>query len=176
MQDGLIVEILNTNIVDLDIDAIVNPSNKWLLAGSGLCGEIYKKADKFMLETATRKICQLEFNGNVPVGSAVVTDAYKLKCKGIIHVVPPKFLIDPIITLKDCYKNALLVAEGKKYTSIAFPAIGIGINRIPINQTFNQILEVLQSFKPQYVNKIIFCVNDNEIEALYRVHLKTFLD
>lgn len=46
------LNILNGNILDyLDsMDAIVNSANKYMTYGSGVCGVIYKKANKEKLE------------------------------------------------------------------------------------------------------------------------------
>ena len=162
------IEIIYGDITELFVDAIVNPNNKWLLSGSGLCGTIYRKAGKEILETTTRKICQVEFNGSVPCGSAVATDSHSLNCKMIIHVVPPKYFIDPVESLEECYINALIVADEQQCTTIAFPAIGIGINKIPIDQTFNYISEALEKFKPTVLNHVIFCLNDKHTENLYQ--------
>ncbi len=161
------IEIIYGDITDLSVDVVVNPSNKWLLAGSGLCGQIYKKAGKEDLEATTRTICENDFGGLVPCGSAVLTGSHGLNCKMLIHVVPPKHLIDPIETLGECYLNALVVADMEGCSSIAFPAIGIGINKIPLHLTFNYISNALKDFNPTTVNKIVFCLNNQSLKDAY---------
>jgi O-acetyl-ADP-ribose deacetylase (regulator of RNase III) len=165
------IEIINGDITELSVDAIVNPNNKWLLAGSGLCGSIYRKAGKEILEATSRKICQDNFGGYVPCGSAVVTDSYGLNCKIIIHVVPPKHLIDPLNSLEECYRNALMVADAQNCASIAFPAIGIGINKIPLDQTFSFITNALKDFESNTLNHVIFCLKDIDVASMYRERL-----
>lgn len=87
------IQAITIDIFEHESDAIVNPTNKWLLAGSGLCGEIYRRAGKELLEPVTRKICEDQFDGEVPCGTAMVTDAHALPFKKIIHVVPPKYFL-----------------------------------------------------------------------------------
>ncbi|MBP7811564.1 MAG: macro domain-containing protein [Candidatus Moranbacteria bacterium] len=160
--------VLLDDILEIDVDSIVNPTNKWLLAGGGFCGAIYKRAGKTELERETRGICESQYNGSVPCGEVIVSGAYGLRHKLILHAVVPKYLIDPIEMLSVCYANALREADKNGCKSIAFPALGIGINRIPLQLTFPHINKALQEFESKNISKVVFCLNDKSLVSIYQ--------
>ncbi len=65
------LEIIEKDIFDCDVDVIVNSANPSLLAGSGLCGLIHKKAGPEM-EIYCKEI------GPIDVGEVVITPALML--------------------------------------------------------------------------------------------------
>ena len=76
------IEIIKTDITDMEVDAIVNAANTSLLRGGGVCGAIFKKAG-FELDKECNEI------GHCDTGEAVITKGYNLKAKYIIHAVAP---------------------------------------------------------------------------------------
>lgn len=80
------IYVVRDNILNTKVDAIVNPANVSLLAGSGLCGVIHKHAGP-ELETDCIKLGQQEY------GNAIITKAYSLpKYEHIIHACDPRWL------------------------------------------------------------------------------------
>ena len=70
-----------------NVDAIVNAANKYLLAGGGICGAIFKKAGLATLTNA----CS-EYARPLKDGEAVITPAFGItNAKYIIHAVGPDF-------------------------------------------------------------------------------------
>lgn len=72
------IEIIKTDITDMEVDAIVNAANTSLLRGGGVCGAIFKKAG-FDLDKECQEI------GHCNTGEAVITKGYDLKAKYIIE-------------------------------------------------------------------------------------------
>lgn len=63
------------------------------------------------------------------IGEAIITKAYKLPCKYIIHTAGPMWQggdKDEIKKLELCYSNSLELAKQNKIKTIAFPAISTG--------------------------------------------------
>lgn len=77
------LEIVRNDITKMQVDAIVNAANRDLQRGGGVCGAIFQGAGSGELQEACNKI------GNCPTGEAVITDAYQLRAKYIIHTVGP---------------------------------------------------------------------------------------
>lgn len=79
------LRILIGDITQSDADIIVFSAHPSLLAGSGVSGAIHKAAGK-QLEAAARKHARLE------VGEAIITPAFGLKSKYVIHTVCPRYI------------------------------------------------------------------------------------
>ena len=117
--------IVHGSSVDMEVDAIVNAANKYLTSGSGVCGEIFRRAGYTELNNACHSI-------KIPLedGFAVITSSFNINtCKYIIHAVGPDFNINPesFDSLYRAYYNSLLLIKENNLHSVAFPLISAGI-------------------------------------------------
>ena len=71
--------VVNGDVTNMDVDAVVNAANEQLAPGGGVCGAIFAAADDPRLAEDCRKLAPC------PTGSAVATDAYNMQAKYIIH-------------------------------------------------------------------------------------------
>lgn len=147
-----------------DIDAIVNAANAWLKSGGGVAGAIHRAAGP-ELEKECRKYAPIK------VGQAVITKAYNLPNKYVIHCLGPRYGIDKPEDklLAQCYVNALNLAEENKITSIAFPAISTGIFGYPIEEATKVVFDTIKSVvkKLKNVKLIRFVLFSNEDYQTY---------
>lgn len=123
------LEILIGDITQTTADIIVFSAHPSLLAGSGVSGAIHKAAGK-ELEAAAREFAPLK------VGEAIITPAFELKSKYVIHTVCPRYINGTDQEkefLARAYKSALNLHETvADADSIAFISMGTGIYRWPL--------------------------------------------
>jgi len=153
------------DITKLPVDAIVNAANEKLLAGSGVCGAIHKAAGP-ELEKECLQI------GCCATGDAVMTRAYNLPAKYVIHTVGPKYLeagTKAPELLRSCYEKSLKLADQRDLTSISFPAISTGIFGYPIHEATRIAFETVITFKPQRnLNTVYFVCFSKRDHQIYQ--------
>ena len=100
-----IIRLVEGDITDLEVDAIVNAANTQLVLGSGVAGAINEKGGPSIQEECNRL-------GGTYVGGAVMTGAGDLKAKKVIHAVGPRMGEGEEETkLRNATMNSLIVAS-----------------------------------------------------------------
>jgi len=150
------IDLVEGDITELSVDAIVNPANAQLILGGGVAGAIKRKGGV----SIQRECDQI---GSIEVGQAVITTAGDLKAKHVIHAVGPMMGEgNEDEKLKNATLNSLKLAEEKKLQSIAFPAISTGIFGYPIDQCAKIMIQTtvdcLKSLDSEL--NVIFCLFD----------------
>jgi O-acetyl-ADP-ribose deacetylase (regulator of RNase III) len=117
-------------------EAIVNPANPRLAGGAGLDGAIHRAAGPQLLN-ACRLVRATLPGGLLPAGRALVTPAYALPARFVIHCVGPDYArvgdaaAWPV--LASCYHSALDACRRLNVRSVAFPSIGTGNYGCPVD-------------------------------------------
>jgi O-acetyl-ADP-ribose deacetylase (regulator of RNase III) len=84
--NGTLLSIVHGNIAHEEVDIIVNDANKNLNHGGGVAGELVRVGGVEIQRESNRYIRD---NGELSYGKIVVTSAYGLKAKHVIHAVGP---------------------------------------------------------------------------------------
>jgi len=150
------IDLIEEDITDLSVDAIVNPANAQLILGGGVAGAIKNKGG-VGIQRECDKI------GSINVGEAVITTAGRLKAKYVIHAVGPMMGEgDEDEKLHNATLNSLKIAEKHELGSIAFPAISTGIFGYPVDRCAKIMLQTTVDFlKSKNLDlKVIFCLFD----------------
>lgn len=121
--------VVEGDITALDVDVIVNAANSRLIPGGGVDGAINRAAGPEL----ARAMAAI---GRCPTGEAVITPAFRLKARHVVHTVAPVFAQHPEADvwrlLGNCYRNSLTLAAAQDVRSIAFPSLGTGVYGIPM--------------------------------------------
>lgn len=169
---------INTNILTLmvgditkqETEAIVNAANSSLLGGGGVDGAIHRAAGSDLVAEC-RKVRVEQLTGALlPTGQSVITKAYKLPSKYVIHTVGPVWSggnsKEPEL-LYHCYLNSLKLAQENLIKSISFPSISTGIFAFPIQLAseiaLKSIMEFLEKNQFGEVTLILFSQKDYEV-------------
>lgn len=160
------LELLRGDITRLAVDAIVNAANTTLLGGGGVDGAIHRAAGPG-LPVECRTL------GGCPPGQAKITRGYALPARFVIHTVGPIWSggnRGEAQTLANCYRNSLRLASENRVATIAFPAIGCGAYRYPIDEGARIAVETTTEFlrDNSSITQVTFVVSSDEIEAAYQ--------
>lgn len=164
------IELIQGDITEIEVDAIVNAANSSLLGGGGVDGAIHRKGGKAILE-GCKKI--REAQGGCPTGEAVITTGGNLPARYVIHTVGPIWKggnSNEKQLLINTYFNSLIIAEKRKIISIAFPNISTGVYDYPKRDAAMVAVESVKDFMTNntYPGKVIFVCFDNENFLIYQ--------
>ena len=115
------------DITQQSVDAVVNAANSSLLGGGGVDGAIHRRGGPAVLD-ACRKLRASRYGKGLPTGQAVATTAGDLPARWVIHTVGPVHSAteDRTDLLASCYRESLRVADELGAASVAFPAVSAG--------------------------------------------------
>ncbi|MCC5579659.1 O-acetyl-ADP-ribose deacetylase [Microtetraspora sp. AC03309] len=126
--------LVQGDITEQRVDAIVNAANSSLLGGGGVDGAIHRKGGPEILEEC-RALRASRYGGGLPAGQAVSTTAGRLPARWVIHTVGPVYSRseDRSHLLASCYRESLKVADALGAATVAFPAVSTGVYRWPMD-------------------------------------------
>ena len=124
------LSIVQGDITDQAVDAIVNAANNSLLGGGGVDGAIHRSAgQKLLVECKTLGGCE--------TGNAKITKGYNLPARYVIHTVGPVWqggYHQEDVLLAKCYSSCFALARVNNVRTIAFPSISTGVYRFPVER------------------------------------------
>jgi len=144
------------DITKMNVDAIVNSAHPQPVVGGGVDDAIHRAAGPDLLE-ARRVI------GTIPPGNAMITPAFRLPSRFVIHAVGPVWENGnegEIGLLRDCYRKSLGLAVLNGCTSIAFPLISAGVYGFPRATAFTIAREEIAAFLTEHELEVHLVVYD----------------
>lgn len=126
--EGTQLELVEGDITELDVEAIVNAANEDLQLGAGVAGAILAKGGPSIQEECDRI-------GHSAVGTAVITNAGDLAARHVVHAVGPRWGEgEEDRKLASAVRSSLALADRHGLRSMAFPAISTGVFEFPIDR------------------------------------------
>lgn len=156
---GQTVELVQGDITQQQLDAIVNAANSRLAGGGGVDGAIHRRGGPAIMQETARR-----YPEGCPTGSAVISGAGNLPAKYVIHAVGLVWSgggRGEAALLAGCYRRALELAVERGCSSIAFPAISTGAYGYPLDAAAEVALGTVCEFlemhgQPALVRFVLF--------------------
>ena len=150
------IELIQGDITELTVDAIVNAANEHLQLGAGVAGAIRRRGGDSIQRECDRI-------GHCPVGGAVVTGGGDLPARWVIHAVGPVWRggqEGEEELLASTVRSSLARAEEIGAKSVALPAIATGIYGFPLDRAAEISVEQARVFasRARSLERIVFCL------------------
>jgi len=144
--------LVQGDITDMRVDAIVNAANTRLILGAGVAGAIRRKGGPMIQEECNQI-------GGTHVGGAVITSGGMLPAKYVIHAVGPQMGEGgEDEKLRNATVNSLRLMDQYRLETIAFPAISTGIYGFPIDRCAKIMLSTTIEYlkNPTTIKEVTF--------------------
>ena len=146
------------NLLEEPVDAIVNAANGHLAHGGGVAGVISRAAGPKLQEESNALVRK---HGPYRTGSAVITAAGKLPFKGVIHAVGPRYGEgDEEQKLLLALSSAFSLAEERGWQSVAFPGVSSGLFAVPLDVCARAYLAAARRAA---LRKVRLCLRDQPV-------------
>jgi O-acetyl-ADP-ribose deacetylase (regulator of RNase III) len=138
--------VVEGDITQQDVDAVVNAANRAMRGGGGVDGAIHSAGGPAILED-----CKRRFPHGLATGDAGWTTAGDLAARWVIHVVGPNYRAGQTdrSLLTSCYRRALKVADELGARSVAFPLVSAGIYGWPLDDAVDAAVETIRATPTQ---------------------------
>lgn len=157
MQDASTrIVLMQGDLTEMDVDAIVNAANNDLQLGGGVAGAIGRKGGPDIQR-------ECDAIGSVPVGGAAITSGGRLKARHVIHAASMQLGgTTAAPALRSSTAHSLRIAAQNSLKTIAFPAVGTGIAGFPMKECaeimLDEAVKLLQS--PTSLERVYFVLFD----------------
>ena len=181
IRDG--ISIWQGDITRLAVDAIVNAANSQMLGcfvpmHTCIDNCIHTFAGVQLRAECDRQMNQLRIrygrDYEQPTAVPMLTDAYNLPAKKVIHIVGPivQYRLTPALEkdLADCYRNTLDMCRENGLKSVAFCCISTGVFRFPNKRAAEIAVSTVEQWitdNPRVMERVIFNVFKDEDKEYY---------
>jgi O-acetyl-ADP-ribose deacetylase (regulator of RNase III) len=140
------IVLLEGDITEQHVDAIVNAANSTLLGGGGVDGAIHRRGGPAILEEC-RRLRSTDWPEGLQTGKAVATTGGALPARWVIHTVGPVYAKreDRSGLLASCHTESLRVADDQGAETVAFPAISTGVYGYPLDEAASVAIEAVRA-------------------------------
>ena len=149
------------SLLELNVDAIVNPANSKGEMGGGVAGVIKKQGGSQIEKEAMAQ-------APIAIGEAILTSAGKLACKFVIHS-PTMEKPAEKTTAEKVFRAAtaaIELAKKKGIKSLAFPGMGTGVGRLSPEDSAKAMVDAIRNFGDKKIDTVYLVdLNDEMVSA-----------
>jgi len=163
------IKIIRQDITKIKCDAIVDPTDTHYSHGGGVDAAIHESAGIELYRSCVEQ-------GSLGVGKAVITPAFALPCKYVIHTVGPWWRggkNGEEAILRSCYIEVLKLAATNKCKSVAIPLIASGTFGFPKDKVLKIAVDEISNFLFENEMLVYIVVFD---KTSYSISEKLFTD
>jgi O-acetyl-ADP-ribose deacetylase (regulator of RNase III) len=173
LEYGVRLCVVQGDLTEEDVDAIVNAANSHLAHGGGVAGAIVRRGGRIIQEESDRV-------APVPVGHVALTGAGSLPARAVIHAVGPRMGEgDEDAKLRSAVRESLKRAAKENFASISLPAISSGIFGYPKDRCAEVLLattlEFLKDHPQTSIVEVNFCNFDDLTCQIFLEHFRATL-
>ncbi|MBR3314873.1 MAG: macro domain-containing protein [Atopobiaceae bacterium] len=149
-------KVERNDITKMAVDVVVLPANWRLVEGTGTSMALFEAAgrEELKAECAMRFEEAQKRNQRLVPGVSILTHAYALPSKAIMHTIVPKWRKNKS---RECYEDlcksyasALVLADEMGFESIAFPVLASGNNGFDADLAIDIATESLKQYQPKH--------------------------
>lgn len=171
--EGVDLEVVNGDITQEDVDAIVNAANGYLSHGGGVALAIVKAGGRIIQDESDAIVRK---SGPLKTGEAVLTTGGNLKARYVIHAVGPQWGEgNEEEKLRIAIVSALTIVKDNGFKSVSIPAVSCGIFGFPKERgtelIVNTVIGFVKSNKTS-LNEVHFTGMDKDIVSLFELALE----
>ena len=146
-----------------DLEAVVNAANAQLMPGGGVAGAIHRAAGP-ELAAACRKLAPID------PGQAVITEAFGLPNRWVIHALGPRYGIDEPADklLVDAYRNVIRLCQQHEIGSVGVPAISSGAFGYPLDEAARIAVHTVNETTPSDLRARFVLFDEATLEVFKR--------
>jgi O-acetyl-ADP-ribose deacetylase (regulator of RNase III) len=159
-----VIEVLDTDITQLQVDAIANAANTHLRHGGGVAGAISRAGGPAVQEESSRK-------APIGLGEAVETTAGDMPSRWVIHAATMEM---DGITNADVIRRAtaatLWKADELGARSLALVAFGTGVGGFPVDEAAAIEVEEVRAHLSagSRIERVVFAVHGEAARAAFQ--------
>lgn len=169
---GQVLRVVQGDLTEEQVDAIVNAANEHLAHGGGVAGAIVRKGGYEIQQESSDWVAR---HGPVRTGTAAITGAGKLPARFVIHAVGPVWAggtRGEDDKLASAVRSALALADAHHLQSISMPGISSGIFGFPKERCarimIGTVREYLTAHPDTSLREIRFCNIDSQTAEIFR--------
>jgi O-acetyl-ADP-ribose deacetylase (regulator of RNase III) len=158
------IEMVQGDLTEMDVDAIVNAANNDLQLGGGVAGAIRRKGGPLIQR-------QCNTIGSIPIGGAAITTGGDLKARHVIHAASMQLGgSTTAVALQSSTAHSLRLASQNQLKTIAFPAVGTGIAGFPLKECAQIMLREVERHlaSETSLEKIYFVLFDRQALEVFQ--------
>jgi O-acetyl-ADP-ribose deacetylase len=157
------IEVLETDITKLEVDAIANAANTDLRHGGGVAGAIVRAGGHGIQEESDQV-------APIDLGAAVATGAGELPSRWVIHAATMQ-LGGPTSAeiIREATQSTLRVADEVGARSLALVAFGTGVGGFPVEEAARiEVEEVRRHLGGESgLERVVFAVRGDEARGAF---------